>query len=452
MQKKFSSKFILAVCVFLAACQTHPVNKTPLPLIKAPEAYSFKIGQSEKALTVWYDDFSDPLLSSLINESLTGNFDVKAAVARLDQARAVAGAGYADALPAIDAAGNITRSRDDGQTGRTGQIGLSANWQIDAFNRIKNTAEAKDFAALAAESDVEAVKLSLSLAVADAYFRARAERETLALLNRQLKLDQEAQNLINQRVTEGLSGNLDLLRQKAQVAETKSLIPVSESALRRAENNLDILLGKMPDAFDRTSVIDDKKTQKLSTPPSLGVPADLIAARPDLRAEQSRLAAADANIAAAIADRLPSITLSGSYVYNNGLLTSGPLASLAASFAQSLLDWGKKEAEVTRNKAVYTEQLASFTQNYLQAVADVENALYSENRQQEFLQKLDDRRRILDNTVQTTRTLYEQGLDDYLQVIDALRQLRQVERDIVQQKLVLIQNRLSLFAALGGPL
>jgi NodT family efflux transporter outer membrane factor (OMF) lipoprotein len=444
-------KHFLILCLLLTACQTHAINTAPAPLIAAPESYSFAAEKSDRVLAAWYDDFSDPLLTGLVRESLDSNFDIKAAVARLEQAQALAAAAGAEGKPVLDAEGRTAREREDGQTARTGQIGLGATWQIDAFNRLKNTAQSRALEAEAAASDVESLKLSLSLAVADAYFRARAERETLALLARQKKLDQQALDLISQRFNEGIGSDLDVLRQKAQVAETTSLIPVSEAALRRAENEVDVLLGKMPDAFDRSVPVDGKKSV-LAAPPKIGVPAALVAARPDLRAQQSRLIAADAAIGAAIADRLPRITLDGSYVYNNGILTSGPVAALAASFTQSLLDWGKKKAEVKRTKAVYTERLATFTQSYLNAVADVENALYGENKQKEYLKKLEDRRRILEKTVSTTRLLYEQGLGDYLAVIDVLRQLRQIERDIVRQNLVLIQNRLALFEALGGPL
>jgi outer membrane protein TolC len=140
-------------------------------------------------------------------------------------------------------------------------------------------------------------------------------------------------------------------------------------------------------------------------------------ARPDLHAEQGRLIAADAQIAAAIADRLPKITLDGSYLYSKSALTSGPVAAVAASFAQTLLDWGKKQSEVTLNKALYQERLATFTQNYLQAADDVENVLYNENRQREFIDRLEKRHKVLNETLKITQLLYDQGLGDYLSVI-----------------------------------
>jgi outer membrane protein TolC len=122
----------------------------------------------------------------------------------------------------------------------------------------------------------------------------------------------------------------------------------------------------------------------------------LVAARPDLRAEQGRLIAADAQIVAAIADRLQKITLDGSYLYNKTALTSGLVAAVAASFAQTLLDWGKKQFEVTLNKALYQERLDTFTQNYLQAADDVENVLYNENREREFIDRLEKRHKVFE--------------------------------------------------------
>ena len=118
---------------------------------------------------------------------------------------------------------------------------------------------------------------------------------------------------------------------------------------------------------------------------------------------------------------------------------------------QPLLTWGEKKAEVTRNRAVFEERLARFTQGFLVAVEEVENALYQENRQRDFIARLGARRQILQDTVNEAEARYKEGVDDYLEVISALQELRQVERQIIAERLTLIETRIALHRAIGGP-
>ena len=172
--------------------------------------------------------------------------------------------------------------------------------------------------------------------------------------------------------------------------------------------------------------------------------------RPDLRAQLRVLQAADADIRAAIADRLPRIMLDGSYLYSDAASYTGPLGTIVGNFVQPLLDWGKRRAAVTENKAIYEEELARFTQTYLEAVRDVENALYQERRQREYLARLEERRDILEETVSETDARYKQGIDDYLPVINALQELREVERRLITEQRALVDYRIDLYRAVGG--
>jgi outer membrane protein TolC len=180
------------------------------------------------------------------------------------------------------------------------------------------------------------------------------------------------------------------------------------------------------------------------------VPSDLLLNRPDLRALQAELVAADADIGRAIAERLPRITLEGAYYYEDGPVFTGPAAFLLGSLVQPLLDWGARKAEVERNRALYVERLAVFSQAYLEAIEEVENALYQERKQRVFLSRLEDRRRILAKTVEETRDRYTSGLTDFLPVLNALQELQRLERVILRQQRDLIGFRIRLHRALGG--
>jgi len=453
--KHRSASLPLVLAVFLAGCAPHAIDTEPDVLINPASKGAYSAGGNEShpmvSHTSWYESFGDEKLNALMAEALSRNYDIRQALARLDQADAIARQSRADIFPVVDATAAARDSEEDGdgQEGVT-ELGAALSWEVDAFGRLRSIASSDRMEAVAAAEDVLALRLSLSAEVAEAYYGAMAQKKQLALLTAQAETDRKLLNLTDLRFTEGVGTNVDVLQQKSQVAETESLIPPAEGDLRVFENRLDVLLGLPADAADRTEDSDI-----LDIPPALpvtGIPSDLILNRPDLRAIRNRLVAADADIAAAIADRLPRITLDGSILVADGPNVSGPVSSVLLGLVQPLLDWGKRKAEVERNEALYEEGLAAFTQVYLEAIEDVENALYQENRQREYIARLDNRRAILQQTVEQTESLYREGLNDYLPVLSALQDLRRVERDLIAQQRALISFRIQLYRALGGPL
>lgn len=439
--------------LLVSGCSLHDVNLNAAPSVQSQSGYSSleKAGDAaaDKAREQWWLDFNRAELNALIDDSLAANQNISAAVARITQARALQIQTRSDLFPKIDAQGNLTDSvRGSDSQSNTKEIGAALNWELDIFNRIGSAALADEFEAVAREEDLRALRLSLSAEVANSYFGATAAHNRLQLLNSQLKTDQDLLELIELRQDNGIGTKVEVLQQKSQVTDSKSLIPPAEADLRLFENRLDVLLGQLPDGANR---VDPKESLAFSVDlPVVGVPADLLINRPDLRAAQAELVAADADIAAAIAQRLPGITLTGRHLYSDIASYSGPISTIMGSFVQPLLDWGQRKAEVERNKAVYTEKLAAFTQSYLEAVEDVENALYQESKQREYIKRLDERRKILQETVEETEALYTQGVDDYLPVLNALQDLRGVERDLVSQRLSLINYRILLYKAIGG--
>lgn len=435
----------------LSGCTLHNVSTEPAPLVEAGAAFSIA---SEKALPLpaqWFKTFQDGDLTALIGEALANNMDVRQALARLDQAQALARQSRAAMLPALDADIRSSKDWEDGdpQEGASA-AGASLSWEVDAFGRLRAAEAARRLETEAAAEDVEAVRLGLSAEVAEAWFSAVAQHLQLQLLREQAATDEKFLDLVSQRLEAGVGTNVEVLQQRSQLAESESLIPVTQAALRVFENRLDVLTGAAPDAQDRTTA--QQNFARLAALPPVGVPSDLLLNRPDLRALKARLVAADASIGAAIADRLPRVTLDGSYLFADGPGAAGPAASLLAGLVAPLLDWGSRQAEVERNRALYEERLAAFTEAYLVAIEDVENALYQENRQREFIARLDARRGILSETLEAAEAVYRQGESDYLPVLDALQNLRAVERALIAERLDLVLFRIQLFRALGGPL
>jgi outer membrane protein TolC len=186
-------------------------------------------------------------------------------------------------------------------------------WEVDVFNRLGSAALARQSEQAARLEDLEAIRLSLSAEVTDAYFDAVEQRNQLALLKQQIEVDRDLLELTELRFEAGLTASVDVLQQSSQLAETESLVPPTEALLRVSENRLDVLIGQAPDAVDR--VADDDAFIDIGDLPFIGVPSDLLLNRPDLRAFRNELIAADAEIGQAIAERLPRITLDGSFFY-----------------------------------------------------------------------------------------------------------------------------------------
>lgn len=292
------------------------------------------------------------------------------------------------------------------------------------------------------------MRLALSADIAESYFTAIGQQLKLMRLEQQADADNELLELNQLRFNEGLGTQVDVLQQQGQLADTQSLIPPVESNLRVLENSIDVLLGQAPDAQDRTNRNDALPLD--STLPAIGVPSDLLLNRPDLRRMKNALIAADADIGAAIADRLPRVTLTGSLLFADGPAFAGPLGSVLGSLVAPLIDWGQRRAEVKRNEALYTERLAAFTQAYLEAVAEVENVLYQEDRQREYVARLETRRNVLRETAEKAQASYNEGLTDYLPVLDAVKGLRAVERSLIDQRVALTLLRVRLHRAVGG--
>lgn len=434
----------------VSACEnSFALHENNTPLIAGPAAYHADGTNHIIPHGAWYQNFEDPALNTLIDKGFTGNLTLAQTLARLDAAKAQARISRAGVLPSMNVTANAGKIWEEGDAqDLTSNFGAALAWEVDLFGRLSSAARSDRYDAIAAAEDVETMRLSLAADIAVAYYSAVAANRTIALLEAQEKIDGELLSLVQLREREGLGTQVEVLQQQSQQALNRSLIPVAEASLRGFENRLDVLTGMMPDNIDITHKNDVFPPAAL-TPP-LGVPSDLLLNRPDLRAERARLAAIDADIDAAIADQLPRVTLNGSYILASGGNAASPVLSLLGGLVQPLLDWGKRQAEVSRNKALYQEKLASFSQLYLEAVEDVETTLYQITKQKEYVARLDDRRKILAETVDKTRAVYKEGLSDYLPVLNALQDLRAVERTVLEEERDLALLHIQLYRALGG--
>lgn len=437
-----------ALASSIGACTAlHDINPNPAPLTAANSHFIAAPNAEKRPQYYWFDSFENPELRLLISAALDQNFSVKQAIARLKQARAVARQSDVQNRPRLDLEATLSRRNglDTNSTNR--ELGVSMQWEVDIFERLGAVSVARNADALARAEDVIALKHNIAAELAQAYYGAVAARDTLNLLNQQVALDLKYLDLLELRFNNGVGTSVEILQQKSQLAESQSLTPVAAAKLQVFEHRLDVLLGNMPDTSSRIGADADLSVVEILPP--LGIPSDLLLQRPDLRAAQQQLIASDAGVAVAIAERLPKFSLDGSYFYADNESGSGPISVLTGNLVQPLLNWGQRKAELTRNRALYQEQLYNFSQLYLTAVEEVENAALQERQQRLFVDALEQRKQLLADTVTETEALFSQGINDYLPVLNALQELRRLERSIIDEQLALVNYRIQLHRALG---
>ena len=292
--------------------------------------------------------------------------------------------------------------------------------------------------------------LSLSGAVARQWVSIAALEAELEMVQGQLDLNKTNLELMELRFRNSMSTALDVYQQRQIVAGTESLLPRLESNLQTARHELAVLLGELPktDLALQTLVLPE-----IGKTPDPGLPADLLARRPDIRAAGLQLYAADWRISAAQADRLPALRLTANASFGAASLTDVLdewMTSLAGSLTGPIFDAGRRKAEVERTRAVADQRLAAYQETILHAMKEVENALLQESKELEYIQALEAEIKVVQATHDQALVRYKKGQNSYLPVLSALTQLQQLERQLILANVAHINRRIDLYIAIGG--
>ncbi len=449
---------ILAAAVLLAwlsaACNPF-MPRARLPEdVHLSEQFSLYSGAAAP-MDRWWQSFGASDLDAFIDEALSGNFGLKEAWARLQQAEARAVQTGAAAYPSLDAAAGATVGRARTDTGGASELenaslGLVSRYEVDLWGRISSGREAALREVGASREDVHVAALSLAAEITDRWVRRIAQHQQIDLLQRQLKINETFLELIELRFENAMVSALDVYQQKQVVARGRANIPLALQQAQLLQHELAVLLGKPPQAEMRLTTTD---LPLLSPLPPTGVPADLLANRPDIRAAGKRLEAADWQVAAARANRLPAISLTANARYGEGDfddLFNNWLLSLSGNLTAPLFDGGRRRAEVDRAQARTDELLWGYRQTVYTAIKEVEDALISEARQREHIEGLELVMAASQRALEEAVERYRNGLSDYLPVLTQLLAVQDLERDLIRQRSALLQYRLGLYRALGG--
>ncbi len=451
----YQRSFLLILFVaFLPGCTDFHTPLTEPAAHLVPPTYRFYT-EKQDHLVPWWTQFDNKELDELIEEGLQHNFSLQQTWARLAQARAVARKAGADSFPHLNALAGGAHNRtgqEDGTETNTDDfsLGVSVGYEVDLWGRVKSAKNQAQLDAQAKNEDVYAAAMSLSAEIAIAWLDLISARQQGAQLHKQLNLNKRLLELIELRFATSKASALDVYQQNQTITGIEGALITIERTKQTALHRLAILIGRPPTAPLNTA---QQLFPSIPAIPPGGLPADLLAQRPDIRSKGLQLQGATWAIAAAKADRLPQLSLTGALTYNSSIIESlldAWLFRLAASFATPLVDGGARSAEVQRTLAVAEERLAAYRESVVLALKEVEDALVFEQQYRKSIANIDQQIELAQMAYREATWRYLNGLSDYLPVIREQINLITAEQDRITTERDLVQTRVTLHKALGG--
>lgn len=416
-------------------------------------------GSSAEDLSEWWKVLKDPTLDQLIGESLAASPDLLTARARLREARARRQLAGAERLPEVTASGSASRSKGSGETG-TGttrnlfSAGLDAGWEPDIFGATRRGIEAAQADLEVSGANLDGVQVSLVAEVALNYVDLRAYQARLDIARNNLASQSETLQIAQWRNQAGLVSALDVDQARTNLEQTRAQIPTLETNLAQAEHRLAFLLGQAPTGLhDRLAT--PAAIPQVTDSVAIGIPADTLRRRPDVRAAERKLAAETARIGVATAALYPGFRLSGSIgldALNLGDLLSGSAISrsLIASVAGTLFDGGRLRKRVEIQDAVQEQALVSYQTTVLTALKEVEGALVALANSGQRREALGRAFESADRAASLARQRYASGLIDFQAVLDSERSLLSTQDNLAGADADRVTALIQLYKALGG--
>jgi multidrug efflux system outer membrane protein len=445
----------LALAMILSGCMTlAPKYERPA----APVGASFPLAgaaTNQAAATIaWERFFADARLKQLIGMALNNNRDLRVAILNIEQARAAYQIRRADILPTVGlgVSGNRTPGPDDSITSvYTGGLVVSS-FELDLFGRVRSLSNAGLAQYLATEEARKATQISLIASVANAYLATLADDELLALTQKTLDARGESLRLIQLKYDNGVVSKLDLQQGIGLVDSAR--VTLAQQQRQRAQdiNLLTLLVGQtLPADVAGGATL---ATTSLSELPA-GLPSDMLTARPDIRAAEQQLIAANANIGAARANFFPRITLTGSAGSASselsGLFKSGSYGwSFAPQLVLPIFDYGRNLANLGSAKAGRDIAVAQYEKSIQSAFREVADALAGQATYGEQLRAQRSVAEAEQERFNLSDLRYRSGASSYLDLLDAQRSLFTAQQAAVQANLARLQNQVTLYRVLGG--
>lgn len=457
--------FVLIAGALVASCTlgrdyTRPAIAVPSTYRSAPAAAS----SASLADLPWFDLFRDETLTGLVKTALQQNFELRIAAARVLQARAAYGITRADRLPNVDASAGLTASRASREGAISGipagagtgvsytQAGFSLGWELDVWGRVRRLSEAARAQYLATEEARHGVITTLVADVSETYLVLRTLDLELEIATRTRGVATDSLRLTEARRGSGVASGLDVRQAEQLLFTATGQIASIEREIARAENALSLLLGQAPGDVPR-----GRSLEALQAPPAVppGLPSTLLERRPDIRRAEQELVAANAQIGAARAEYFPRISLTGFFGGQSRALTdllSAParLATASVGAVAPVFNAGRTKNNVRLAEAIHREALVNYERAIHTAFRDVADGLAAYSRTNE--QRVQQERLVaaLNESARLAGQRYQGGLDSYLPVLDAQRNLFRGELELARLRQQELSAVVQLYRALGG--
>lgn len=458
---------VLTLTSLLGACQLAPPHARPaLPTAQDyPTSYAGDVVLGRRAVEIsWREFFADPQLEAFVATALERNRDLAVAVAQIEEARGLYRIQDAERLPALGASGDVIRSRTPGSvigipeagaiTDTRYAIGVGVTgFELDFWGRVRNLSEAARSQYLATVQAERAFRLALIRDVASAYFASREADERIALAEATVRSRQEGLRIAARRLEAGVTSALDFRQAESLLTQAETELAGLRLTKAQSDNFLAVLLGG-PVPVGRAAPLT-LADQKNGTVIAAGLPSELMVARPDILAAEERLRAARANIGAARAAFFPSISLTGSIGFASNDLgdligSEGLNWSFGPSISLPIFDWGARKGNLSVAEAREDIAVADYERTIQGAFREVADALAGRRWLAEQV-AAQVRATVAQRAIaELARTRYREGVANYLEVLDAERNLFIAEQTLVQLRRAELDALVSLYVALGG--
>jgi multidrug efflux system outer membrane protein len=411
-----------------------------------------------ETLAHWWNALNDEELSSLAERAFKGNLDLKIARARIREARALRGISKAGLFPTLDASASATnyRSSESSSSFEENKLysaGFDADWELDVFGGVRRSVEAAQADLEATQEDLYDVLVSLLAEVALNYVEVRTFQTALTVTESNITSQEETYELNRSRYQAGIINELPVQQSLYNLERTRSLIPALQTGLEAAKNRLAVLLGEKPGAVHRELA----ERKPIPIPPvavAVGVPAETMRRRPDIRRAERNLAAQTARIGVATADLYPKFRLMGtlgleSVSTGNFLTADSRTWSITPGVSWNIFHGGAIRQNIKVQSARQEQALIQYEASVLKAQEEVENVLVAYAKQQRRRKSLAAATAAAQTAVQLAQDQYRVGLVDFSNVLDAQRSLLSFQDQLAQSDGAVTSNLIRLYKALG---
>ncbi|MCX7066330.1 MAG: efflux transporter outer membrane subunit [Methylococcales bacterium] len=443
----------VSIAALLSGCTVGPDYIKPE--INTPTQWRNSVKETQNTTnSQWWKQLNDPVLNRLIEQAIQGNYDLKIAIARVDQYMGLYGSTRSNLFPKFSGSYNaqtgnpsvINPAADD-------QVNLSGNmnWQIDIWGELRRANEAALANLLSQEATQQAVMLTLVSEIAKTYVNLRELDKQLEITKETVAALKEGLRINTLRFTEGYTSNLEVQQNDSEYQRRSAQIPQYEQQVALTENALAVLLGSNPRAIERGLPIDKLK---LPAVPS-GLPSDLLVRRPDIARAEQQLIAANAQIGVARAQYFPNIRLTGNVGQIStqvaGLFTPGAnFWTVGSAVLTPIFTAGKIAGDVRAAEAVQKAAVANYRKTIITGFSEFENALISLIKTGQQQDKQNDRVAANKNYYHLSKVRYEEGYVNYLVELDAIRQLFDAQIELTTARADTFKSSIDLYLAMGG--